>query len=204
MLVCECVLLLATTLALAILWRPGCPVVANTWVTYAYTSAFSGPSSSSGPRYCPWLTSHHLIYLVKISGLLIGHSVPVARWVDASHGGWWAWIGAGSQRRVSVCAYVTVAIFMSVFDMNIFCDIMQLVEQLHYVSKYNPLVNTLHYHLTHNIPLKPCTTVNRWILLEIWLYINNKMLWFYWEIGIDTLTEIISTPITFFNFEESE
>ena len=170
MLVCECVLLVAATLALAMLWRP----VANTWVTYAYTSLFSGTSSSSGPCYCPWLTSHHMIYLVKISRLLIGHSVPVARWVDASHSGWWAWIRAGSQRRVSVCAYVTVAIYMSVFW---HAYIMQLVEQLYYVSKCNPLVNTLPYHLTHNIPLKPCTTVNRWMLLEIWLYINNKMLW---------------------------
>lgn len=29
----------------------------------------------SGPRYCPWLTSHHMAYLIKISMLLITYSV---------------------------------------------------------------------------------------------------------------------------------
>jgi len=44
---------------------------------HLYTSAFSGPSSSlqSGPHYCPWLTVHHVVHLVKISKNLIGYLV---------------------------------------------------------------------------------------------------------------------------------
>ena len=52
---------------------------------------FGRPSISSGPHYCPWLTSCHVAHLVK------------TKFQDVSHGGWWARIRTDRIRCVCAC-----------------------------------------------------------------------------------------------------
>ena len=72
----------------------------------AYTSAFNGPSSRSGPRYCPWLTSCHVAHLVNIS--------KASTWLFSISwpGVWRCHMGGGGpgqgQAMKGVCVHVCV------------------------------------------------------------------------------------------------
>ena len=69
---------LIAVLAIAIWWRQGrvrsWPCKPTKRLPMHTRHAFRELSSSSGPRYCPWPTSHHIAHIVKISKLLIGYS----------------------------------------------------------------------------------------------------------------------------------
>ena len=107
---------MTAALALVVWWKPvrvPCSWPCNrtkghmVQVIHAYTY---GLSCSSGPCYCPWLTSLHVAHLVKISKLLFCYSVSCCQVMDVLRGGCWAWIRTGDERCVCVCVHVCLCI----------------------------------------------------------------------------------------------